>query len=74
GIKVRDLVYESTLLPIAPVPRVPQQTQPSARPLKRTRGDWEEEEGGSSCSLCLQFRQEATNSHMQASGKPESLV
>ncbi|KAG1728229.1 hypothetical protein EDB19DRAFT_1941416 [Suillus lakei] len=74
GIKVRDFAYESTLPPIAPVPQVPRQTQPSARPLKRTRGDWEEEEGGSSCSLCPQFGREATNSRMQASGKPESLV
>ncbi|KAG1833499.1 hypothetical protein EV424DRAFT_1365575 [Suillus variegatus] len=74
GIKVRDFAYESTLPPIAPVPRVPRQTQPSARPLKRTRGDWEEEEGGPSHSSRPQFGREATNAGMQASSKPESLV
>ncbi|KAG1755453.1 hypothetical protein EDB19DRAFT_1661450 [Suillus lakei] len=74
GIKVRDFAYESTLPPIAPIPRVPRQTQPSARPLKRTRGDWEEEEGGPSHSSRPQFGREATNAGMQASSKPESLV
>jgi hypothetical protein len=74
GIKVRDFAYESTLPPIAPVPRVPRQTQPSARSLKRTRGDWEEEDGALSHSSRLQFGREATNAGMQASSKPESLV
>ncbi|KAG2155037.1 uncharacterized protein EDB93DRAFT_130495 [Suillus bovinus] len=75
GIKVRDFAYESTLPPIAPIPRVPRQTQPSARPLKRTRGDWEEEEDGApSHSSRPQFGREATNAGMQASSKPESLV
>jgi hypothetical protein len=70
GIKVRDFAYESTLPPIAPIPRVPRQTQPSARPLKRTRGDLEEEDRLPSHPLRPQFGCEATN----ASSKPESLV
>lgn len=74
GVKVRDFAYESTLPPIAPIPRVPRQTQPSARPLKRTRGDWEEEDGAPSHSSRPQFGREATNAGMQANSKPESLV
>lgn len=74
GIKVRDFAYESTLPPIAPIPRVPRQTQPSARPLKRTRGDWEEEDGAPSQYSRPQFGREATNAGMQTSSKPESLV
>lgn len=74
GIKVRDFAYESTLPPIAPVPRVPRQTQPSARPLKRTRGDLEEEDRMPSHSSRPQFGCEATNAGIQASSKPESLA
>lgn len=74
GIKVRDFAYESTLPPIAPIPRVPRQTQPSARPLKRTRGDLEEEDRMPSHSSRPQFGCEATNAGIQASSKPESLV
>ncbi|KAG1873762.1 hypothetical protein DFJ58DRAFT_722028 [Suillus subalutaceus] len=74
GIKVRDFAYESTLPPIAPIPRVPRQTQPSARPLKRTRGDWEEEDRMPSQSSRPPFGCEATNAGMQANSKPESLV
>lgn len=73
GIKVRDFAYESTLPPIAPIPRVPRQTQP-ARSMKRTRGDWEEEDGAPSCFSRPQFGREATNAGKQASSKPESLV
>jgi hypothetical protein len=40
GIKVRDFAYESTLPPLASVPRVPRQVQPCPRPmLKRIRRD-----------------------------------
>ncbi|KAG0709875.1 hypothetical protein DFH29DRAFT_886224 [Suillus ampliporus] len=74
GIKVRDFAYESTLPPIAPIPRVPRQTQPSARPLKRTRNDWEEEDGAPSRSSRPQFGREATNAGMEASSKSVSLV
>lgn len=73
GIKVRDFAYESTLPPIAPIPRVPRQIQP-ARSMKRTRGDWEEEDGAPSRILRPQFGREATNAGKQASSKPESLV
>ncbi|KAG1752546.1 uncharacterized protein EDB91DRAFT_1243305 [Suillus paluster] len=71
GIKVRDFAYESTLPPIAPVPRVPRQTQPSARPLKRTRNDWEEDNGAPSRPP---FGREATNVGMEAGSNPMSLV
>lgn len=74
GIKVRDFAYESTLPPIAPIPRVPRQTQPTARSLKRARGNWEEEDGAPSHFSRPQFGREATNAGMQASSKPESLV
>lgn len=73
GIKVRDFAYESTLPPIAPIPRVPRQTQP-ARSMKRTRGDLEEEDGAPSRFSRPQFGREATNAGKQASSKPESLV
>jgi hypothetical protein len=42
GIKVRDFAYESTLPPVATVPRVPRQVQPGPRLLKRTRTDCDE--------------------------------
>lgn len=44
GVKVRDFAYESTLPPIAPVPRVPRQVQPGPRPLKRARRDPDNED------------------------------
>ncbi|KAH7930670.1 hypothetical protein BV22DRAFT_1191042 [Leucogyrophana mollusca] len=44
GIKMRDFAYESTLPPIAPVLRVPRQTQPGPRPLKRVRREWDDGE------------------------------
>ena len=44
GIKVRDFAYESTLPPIAPVPRVPRQVLPGPRPLKRARRDYDKSE------------------------------
>jgi hypothetical protein len=39
GVKVRDFAYESTLPPIASVPRVPRQVLPGPRPLQRARRD-----------------------------------
>jgi hypothetical protein len=44
GIKVRDFAYESTLPPIAPIPRVPRQVQPGPRPLKRARKEYDNDE------------------------------
>jgi hypothetical protein len=41
GIKVRDFAYESTLPPIASIPRVPRQVLPGPRPLKRARKDYD---------------------------------
>ena len=74
GIKVRDFAYESTLPPIAPIPRVPRQIQPSARPLKRTSREWEEEHGVSSRSPRPQFGREATNGVTATDRKLNSLV
>ncbi|KAH7887538.1 hypothetical protein F5I97DRAFT_1805976, partial [Phlebopus sp. FC_14] len=42
GIKVRDFAYEGKLPAIAPVPRVPRQTQPAPRGLKRSKREWDE--------------------------------
>ncbi|KAH7916274.1 hypothetical protein BJ138DRAFT_1139973 [Hygrophoropsis aurantiaca] len=50
GIKVRDFAYESTLPPIAPIPRVPRQMQPGPRPLKRAQRDWDDGNDDSSTS------------------------
>lgn len=66
GIKVRDFAYESTLPPIASIPRVPRQIQPSARPLKRTSREWDEENGAPSSSSRPPFGRE--------SKKPNALV
>ncbi|OAX44031.1 hypothetical protein K503DRAFT_765354 [Rhizopogon vinicolor AM-OR11-026] len=66
GILVRDFAYESTLPPIAPVPRVPRQIQPSARPLKRA--------GGEATSSHPPFSREATNACTETNRKPNSLV
>lgn len=74
GIQVRDFAYESTLPPIASIPRVPRQIQPSARPLKRTSRDWEEEHGASSRPSHPQFGREATNACTVTDRKPNSLV
>jgi hypothetical protein len=74
GIKVRDFAYESTLPPIAPIPRVPRQIQPSARPLKRTSREWEEEDGAPSRSSRPPFGRKATNAYSETNWKPNSLV
>ena len=42
GIKVRDFAYESTLPPVAIVPRVPRQIQPDPRAQKRSHIDHDE--------------------------------
>ena len=71
GIKVRDFAYESTLPPIASIPRVPRQIQPSARPLKRTSREWDEGNGAPSCSSRPPFGRESTN---EPNKKPNALV